>query len=159
MGNPFQMDYSDEGKKKGYEIYDTETEQIEFVENPTAPKFTRFKLSELVEFAKRDGGFLTLDSLIKGSFCKLIVDRSITLADINELGAIITAAKPMSFSHEWENGQSFSQNIGESFSVNESEFNLRNIIGDYVKCLNTSALQQEEVKGIILGYYDKCCEG
>lgn len=76
-GNPFQMDYSDEFTEKGFEIYDTETGDVEFVADKLTPKFFRIKLSDLIKVDVNK-----IKRAIYNSYFKLIVDMNITLQDL-----------------------------------------------------------------------------
>ncbi len=46
IGSPFPMDFNDIGSQRGYYIFDTETEEKEFIEFTYAPKFVRIYSSE-----------------------------------------------------------------------------------------------------------------
>ncbi len=152
-GNPFPMDYSDEGKDKGFEILDTETGEVEFVVNTTAPAFVRFKLSEMVEFVKANG-YEALENKIRGNYFKLIVDRNITLSDLDDLDNLIISVKPANYSHEWDNGRDFSQKIdSKDYSINSSEFDMQNIISSYCALLDVPTSMKTEVKEYMLDIF------
>lgn len=68
------MDYSDEGSSNGFEIYDTETGEVEFVADEETPRFYRIKLSGLI---KRD--IKEVQQEIRNTYFKLIIDMSITV--------------------------------------------------------------------------------
>jgi len=127
VGNPFQMDHSDEQSEKGFDIFDTETLKYEFVENTISPTFVRYRLSDLITTRAFD----KLKNQIKDSYFKLIIDRSITLSDLNDLMTLINNCEPRHASSEWENGQAFSQNIDEDDFVTD-DFELSSIICKYI---------------------------
>ena len=128
VGNPFQMDFSDERSEKGFDILDTETLEYEFVENTTSPKFVRYYLSKLMEI--RD--FDVLKEEIKNNYFKLYLDRNITLSDVNDLMTLINNCEPRHASSEWENGQSFSENIDDDDFVID-DFDMRSVIRKFIE--------------------------
>ena len=148
VGNPFQMDYSDEGTPKGFDIWDTETNECEFVENTTSPTFVRYKLSDMVECKAYD----KLKEQIRNSYFKLIIDKNITLSDLNELMTLVNLCEPRTASFEWENGQSFSQNIDEEDFVMD-DFELSSVISKYVDMMEVP--DKHEILNLCLYYYDK----
>ena len=110
VGNPFQMDYSDEGTIKGFDIYDTETNEIHFVENTASPQFLRMKLSEMANTCS----IAELKAKLKNTFFKLLIDLNIKLEDLKELVLLINSAGPKTSAFEWENGQNFSQDVTDN---------------------------------------------
>lgn len=148
VGNPFQMDYSDEGTPKGFDIWDTETDEIEFVENTISPTFIRYKLSDLIETRAFD----KLKQQLNNSYFKLIIDRNITLQDLNDLMTLVNQCEPRSANFEWENGQSFSQNIDEEDFVID-DFELSSVMSKYVDMMEIP--DKNEILGLCLHYYDK----
>ena len=148
VGNPFQMDYSDEGTPKGFDIWDTETNECEFVENTISPTFVRYKLSDMVECKAYD----KLKEQIRNSYFKLIIDKNITLSDLNELMTLVNLCEPRTASFEWENGQSFSQNIDEEDFVMD-DFELSSVISKYVDMMEVP--DKHEILNLCLYYYDK----
>ena len=148
VGNPFQMDYSDEGTPKGFDIWDTETNECEFIENTTSPTFVRYKLSDMVECKAYD----KLKEQIRNSYFKLIIDKNITLSDLNELMTLVNLCEPRTASFEWENGQSFSQNIDEEDFVMD-DFELSSVISKYVDMMEVP--DKHEILNLCLYYYDK----
>lgn len=145
VGNPFQMDYSDEGTCKGFDIYDTDTNETTFIENDISPKFLRMKLSEMTEHDIDE-----LKSKLKNSFFKLIIDLNIKLEDLKELMLLINTAGPKSAANEWENGQNFSQDISD----NKIEaINLEDCIKQFIDLLDVS--NKTDIFDYLIGLYYK----
>lgn len=142
------MDYSDEGTPKGFDIWDTETDEIEFVENTISPTFVRYKLSEMIETRAFD----KLKQQLNNSYFKLIIDRNITLQDLNDLMTLVNQCEPRGANFEWENGQSFSQNIDEEDFVID-DFELSSVMSKYVDMMEIP--NKNEILGLCLHYYDK----
>lgn len=148
VGNPFQMDYSDEGTPKGFDIWDTESDEIEFVENTISPRFVRYKLSDFVK--RKDTEELKKE--INNSYFKLIVDMNVPLQELNDLLSGIQAIGALSVASEWENGQSFSKLSDEDDFVIE-DYDLESIISKYVNMLDVP--HKDEVLKLCLHYHDK----
>ena len=139
------MDYSDEGTCKGFDIYDTDTNEITFIENDISPKFLRMKLSEMTEHDIDE-----LKSKLKNSFFKLIIDLNIKLEDLKELMLLINTAGPKSAANEWENGQNFSQDISD----NKIEaINLEDCIKQFIDLLDIS--NKTDIFDYLIGLYYK----
>lgn len=146
VGNPFPMDFSDEDLIKGFEVYDTETENIQFVKNTISPKYKRYKLSSLIK--RRD--FDELDAEIKNNFIELIIDKNITLQDVDRLIHLFSAKNPRQLTHEWENGKSFSQTI-EDFEA--TSFNTKDTIVEYIQMMNVP--HKEDIISYIIDLYER----
>lgn len=131
VGNPFAMDFSDERLVKGFEIYDTETGDIQFVENRVSPSYKKYKLSELIH--RRD--FDVLDKELFNTFVHLVIDKNITLQDVDRLMHLIGSKKPRQVSYEWENGKSFSQTI-EDFEA--TSFDIKDTTVEYIQTLDVA---------------------
>lgn len=129
VGNPFAMDYSDEKLVKGFEVYDTESGDIQFVENKVSPRYRKYRLSELVK--RRD--FEELARELNNTFVNITIDKNITLQDVDRLVHLVQSKKPREVSHEWENGKSFSQTI-EDFEA--TTFDMRETIKEYIEMLD-----------------------
>jgi len=87
-GNPFEMDFSDLGDKKGYYIIDLENISYEFFENTVSPKHVKIKTSEIqkiVEYKDQLGSLLI----------KLIVDNDIKIKDLDNIVAKVNSFKPV----------------------------------------------------------------
>lgn len=146
VGNTFEMDYSDEGTHKGFDIYDTESGEIQFVENNVTPKFLRMNLSDVVKYTD----ITKLKYKLKNTFFKLIIDLNIKLEDLNELVLLINTAEPKTVITEWENGQSFSQDISDA---KIEVINLENCIRQVIDMLDIS--NKDEIFEYIMDLYNK----
>lgn len=146
VGNPFAMDFSDEDVEKGFEVYDTESGEIEFVRNDFSPKYHSRRLSDLLSV----GDFDEIGALIGGSHFKLIVDKSVTQQDMDRLMNIVNSYAPADSSFEWENGKAFSQNV-EGFEG--SAFDIRTTIAEYIDLLDVP--DKPWIKKYIFDLYTK----
>lgn len=147
-GNPFQMDYSDEFTEKGFEIYDTETGDVEFVADKLTPKFFRIKLSDLIKVDVNK-----IKRAIYNSYFKLIVDMNITLQDLAQLMRLVDDCQPRTSTHEWENGQKFSQSIEDG---DFQPFEIEKAIEKYISKMNVP--RKQEIYEIIIKLYRRAKE-
>jgi hypothetical protein len=100
-------------------------------------------LSDLIETRAFD----QLRKQINNSYFKLIIDKNITLSDLNELMTLVNQCEPRSANFEWENGQSFSQNIDEEDFVID-DFELSSVMSKYVDMMEIP--NKEWVLGYLL---------
>lgn len=146
VGNPFQMDFSDEHDKKGFDIFDTETGDREFIENTISPRFVRLKLSEVIKISNEQ-----VSSMIKNSYFKLIIDRNISSEDISTLLGLFNGCRPRSITHEYSNSQNVLKNedgeiVLESFDISEA-------IKEYIELMEIP--EKKEIMNYTLDLYNR----
>lgn len=83
VGNPFEMDFNDEGNTKGFYIYDTESKTINFIENIISPKHKKI-------FASKIGDKLDLSNNI----IKLVVDKQLNDDELTQIKSKISTSSP-----------------------------------------------------------------
>lgn len=148
VGNTFSMDHSDSYiSQKGFDILDLDTLKSTFVENTVSPKFYKIALSDLAE-GKWE--YIRLNDIIPNSMIKLIINRDITVSDINTLTSIINGFKPLELVCEWENCKDFSQ---ESAEVELRSFDMADAIKKYIDLLDIP--NKSEVSEYLLSLYQK----
>lgn len=125
VGNPFQMDFSDEHDKKGFDILDTETLEREFVENTISPKFRRIKLSKLINMNLNE-----IPDIIGNSYFKLIIDKNIKSDDLQDLLGLINGCRPRNLNHEYLNKQSVMRD--ENGDIHVEAFQIVDAIREYI---------------------------
>lgn len=149
VGNPFQMDFSDEGMEKGFDIYDLETGELEFVENRISPVYLTSRLSSIM----KTGNFKALAEEMKGNYFKLIIDKPIKLPDVDRLVDMLKSFAPRDVVIEWEDGSGLVKGPeGEpSFEVNGFDF--RNLLEEYIDLYKVD--DKEWIKRYILDLHAK----
>ena len=148
VGNTFPMDHSDNYETvKGFDIFDFDTYESEFIENTISPRFYKIKLSDLIS---GEWSYETLNNSIKNNVFKIIIDRNITLTDTNTLSSIINNLNPLDFCLEWENGKNFSQEVSE---VELKAFDMEDAIRKYIELLDIP--NKAEVTDYMLSLYQK----
>ena len=125
VGNPFQMDFSDEHDKKGFDILDTDTLEREFVENTISPKFRRIKLSKLIKMNLDE-----IPEMIGNSYFKLIIDKNIKSEDLQDLLGLINGCRPRNLNHEYLNKQSVMRD--ENGDIHVEAFQIVDAIREYI---------------------------
>ena len=125
VGNPFQMDFSDEHDKKGFDILDIDTLEREFVENTISPKFRRIKLSKLIKMNLDE-----IPEMISNSYFKLIIDKNIKSEDLQDLLGLINGCRPRNLNHEYLNKQSLMRD--ENGDIHVEAFQIVDAIREYI---------------------------
>ena len=79
LGNPYQMTWSDYGDKRGFHIFDTETREIEFIENP-------YSIFKKLEYNDRDKSYENFDaSEFKDHYVKVVVINKINAKQFDKV--------------------------------------------------------------------------
>jgi len=79
LGNPYQMTWSDYGDKRGFHIFDTETRELEFIENP-------YSIFKKLEYNDRDKSYENFDaSEYKDHFVKVVVINKINAKQFDKV--------------------------------------------------------------------------
>lgn len=91
VGNPFQMDFSDENASKGYYTMDLTSLDMKFYENKISPCHYNFQLSDLISY----GGITKeLKSKFENNLIKLKIDRRVSPDDLAYLIEVYKSLKP-----------------------------------------------------------------
>lgn len=145
IGNPFQMDFSDERTDKVFGILNTDDLTLEYVKNPISPTFYRYRLSDLVKI-KQIKKFI---ESIRNSYLKVVIDKNITVPDSNELKRLLSACEPRDLKFEWLQAEDLS--VAEE---NIKGFKLVDVINEYLD--NVEIEDKEEIKDYIIKLYETC---
>ncbi len=91
VGNPFQMDFSDESATKGVYVLDTTKSEYSFIENNTSPLHYNLQLSDLMSY-----GSITkkVHSFFENNLIKLKVDRRVSPDDLDYLLQVYRSLSP-----------------------------------------------------------------
>ena len=71
-------------------------------------------------------------TIFGNNYVKLFIDRNITISDVNDLVTLINNCEPRHVSSEFENGQTFSENIDEEDFIMD-DFDMRSVIRKYIE--------------------------
>lgn len=139
IGNPFQMDFGDEGDVKGIEIIDFKTLQTEFIENDISPKFYRIYISKINQ----------LES-VKNKFCRLIIDTQVDKDIINEVATKLTSLGALSV--ECEATESDFNRLSGNKKVELKVFEIDDAMREYIKLLD-GVENKKEIEDYLIGLY------
>lgn len=91
VGNPFQMDFSDENASKGVYTLDIPTLKYSFTENTTSPLHYNLQLSDLISYAS-----ITKDvsKFFENNLVKLRIDRRVCPDDLEYLLQVYRSLNP-----------------------------------------------------------------
>jgi len=79
LGNPYQMTWSDYGDKRGFHIFDTETRELEFIENP-------YSIFKKLEYNDRDKSYENFDAAeFKDHYVKVVVINKINAKEFDKV--------------------------------------------------------------------------
>jgi DNA repair exonuclease SbcCD nuclease subunit len=83
IGCPYQLNWGDYGDQKGIHIWDSKTEEVEFIPNLDSPVFVRLTVDDFLNKRKEK-----LKS-IKGNFVKLVIDSKYKEKDLLTINQFI----------------------------------------------------------------------
>lgn len=143
-GNPFQMDFGDSNNTKGIYLYDTDTENLEFIENTLSPKYHKIDLSALIKIPKR------VSEIFKNNYVKLTLDLKITPEHVTVLFNKLQSYGPRNITPDF-------QNFDYIISSNQAEANVGVTIPEAAKemldALNLPS--RDEIYNYIIDIYNK----
>lgn len=144
IGNPFQTDFSDTEIDKVFAILDLDDLSMDYVQNRVSPRFRRMELSELIEVTD-------LEEFAKGlqnNFFKVVLNKDITILDVNELKRLLYLCKPRDIKFEWVDKEQFILKDKEIKS-----FSLADSIREYIE--NIDIENKDEIQDYILKKFEK----
>lgn len=95
LGSPFQMTWDDYGDARGFHIFDLETRELTFIENPT-PLFLKYFYNDELKTKKQLLQELKIFKA-KGCYCKLIVENKTNSTLMDEICDVIQKSNPLRF--------------------------------------------------------------
>lgn len=95
VGNPFEMDFGDSEDTKGIYFLDFKTDKLTFVENTQSPKHIRLLTSKITS-----DDYLS-NIKVEGNIIKLVVDKKITVDNVEGMLAQIAILTPASASVDY----------------------------------------------------------
>lgn len=73
VGTPYQMTFADVDEPKGFHVFDTETKELEFIENPNHMFYRIYYDDENYSLDVEDYSVKTLDNQFKDCYIKIVV--------------------------------------------------------------------------------------
>ena len=85
VGNPYEMDFNDEGNTKGIYIYDTISKNISFIENTISPKHKKVFASKVDSIKSEE---------LNNTIVKLVVDKQLNDDELTQIKSKISTSSP-----------------------------------------------------------------
>lgn len=85
VGNPYEMDFNDEGNTKGIYIYDTISKDITFIENTISPKHKKIFASKVDSIKSEE---------LNNTIVKLVVDKQLNDDELTQIKSKISTSSP-----------------------------------------------------------------
>jgi len=142
LGNPYELTWSDYKDPRGFHIWDTETMELEFIENP----YTMF---ERVEYDDATNDYSDFDaSTMKEKYVKVIVNNKSDFKKFDDFLKKIYKANP----HDVRILEDFAEfkdgEIDEELNLEDT----MNILISYVDSVETT-VNKEKITGFLRGLY------
>jgi DNA repair exonuclease SbcCD nuclease subunit len=137
LGSPYEMDFGERGQIKGYHILDTQTLNVEFIENLKTPRHIKIKLSDLLS-----GSIKTdeLPLLLKNNFIALDVDKKI---DTQTLDLILAKFGQHQPKHVRTDFNIFEQLQLSATETEEFSFDIDQALQEFIDLLETDVSKQQ----------------
>ena len=142
LGNPYELTWADYKDPRGFHIWDTETMELEFIENP----YTMF---ERVEYDDVTNDYTDYDpSIMREKYVKVIVNNKSDFKKFDDFMKKIYKANPhdvriLEDFAEFQDGE-----IDEELNLEDT----MNILTSYVESVETT-LDKEKITGFLRGLY------
>lgn len=148
VGNPFQTDFNDIGNEKGYHIFDTQTKDVEFIENVNTPKHLQTSLSTIIKLTDIKEDF----KVFTNNIVKLVVDKNISIKHMNILLSRIKDFNPIDVRVDYD--VNYKKVRIEEEIADLSGLNIEHAITEFVDMVDIK--QKGEVVKFVLDLYNSC---
>lgn len=144
LGSPYEMDFGEREQTKGIHFLNTETLDIDFVENPLSPRHIKIKVSELLQ-----GNIKTseLPSLLNDNFIALDVDKKIDTQTLDLIIAKFAQHKPK---HVRTDFNIFEQLQLSASEIEEFSFDIDKALNEFIELIETKVAKKQII--------DKCLD-
>lgn len=144
LGSPYEMDFGERGQTKGIYFLDTQTLEVEFLENSLTPKHIKIKVSDLLSGNIKPE---QLPSLLNNNFIAVDVDKKM---DTQTLDLIISKFAQHQPKHVRTDFNIFEQMQLSATETEEFSFDIDQALHEFVDLLETKVSKKEIL--------DKCLE-
>jgi len=137
LGSPYELDFGDRDHAKGVTILNTDTFEVELIENTVTPKHKKVKISDLIE------GNIKLEdisSTISNNFISLCIDKNIKPQALDLMISKFNQYKPLHIRTDFnifENVQ-LSATDAENFSID-----VETALHEFVELLETEVNKKD----------------
>ena len=147
LGNPYELTWSDYQDSRGFHLFDTETEELEFIENPNRMFFKIHyddKAESITEITKKDLSEYTnryVKVVIDNKTNQFLFDRFMeNLYNVNPLDVMIV--------------EDFTEDDAEYDPVDEAEDTIT-ILNNYIDNVKEENLDGTRIKGLVKNLYNE----
>lgn len=131
LGSPYELDFGDREQTKGITILDTDTLDIELIENNVTPKHKKIKISDLLD------GKIALENVseeLSNNFISLCVDRNVNEQALSLMLSKFNQYKPK---HVRTDFNIFESVQLSSTDLNEISIDIDTALHEFVNLLDT----------------------
>lgn len=129
LGSPHELDFGDRDQVKGISILDTDTLEIDFIENTISPKHKKIPVSKLV-----DGSINDIDKLVTGNIISLFVDTKVSTQNIDLILSKFGQYKPLQLRTDFNFTEDSQVNTNDLESLS---FDIETALQEFVDLLTT----------------------
>lgn len=135
LGSPHELDFGDRDQVKGISILDTDTLEIDFIENTISPKHKKIPVSKLV-----DGSIKDVDKLVTGNIISLYVDTKVSTQNVDLIINKFSQYKPLQLRTDF--------NFTEESQVNTEDleslsFDIETALQEFINLLTTDVNKKD----------------
>jgi DNA repair exonuclease SbcCD nuclease subunit len=142
LGSPHELDFGDRDQIKGISILDTETLEIDFIENTTSPKHKKIPISKLI-----DGSINNIDKIVTNNIISLHVDVKTSTQNIDLILTKFGQFKPLQLRTEFSTFEDLQVSTEDLESLS---FDIETALHEFVNLLTTDVSKKDIL--------DKCTE-
>jgi len=137
LGSPYELDFGDRDQVKGISILDTDTLEIELIENNITPKHKKVKISELTDGSVK---LEDLSLIVSNNFIDLSIDKNLNSQALDLILSKFNQCKPL---HVRTNFNIF-ENIQLSATDMENfSFDIESSLHEFVNLLETKVNKKD----------------
>lgn len=150
VGNPYEMDFGDSSRSKGYYILDINSGKYDFFENKNTPQHIKIFLSKLIEVKDPETAF---NLLLPGNIIKLIIDKNISTDHLDLLVARLLASKPSDLRIDYDvNYNKIKIEADDNYDL--SGVDIAQAISEFISLLDIN--NKKEVTKYTTRLYEEC---
>lgn len=143
LGAPYEITWSDYNDKRGFHIFDTETRELEYIENPLS-------MFHKIYYDDTTGEDIVVDSSYKGSYIKIIVRKK---SDPLKLDRLISAFEAVGPTDIQVLEETLAMNIeGDDEAIDEAEDTLT-MLRKFVENVYTGS-NKKSLDGLLTELYN-----
>jgi len=137
LGSPYELDFGDRDHAKGVSILDTNTFEVELIENNVTPKHVKIKISDLTEGKVK---LEDLSPIISNNFVDFSIDKNVNTQAVDLLLSKFNQHKPL---HVRTNYNIFENVQLSATDVDNFSIDIETALQEFVDLLDTKVNKKE----------------